>query len=47
MAINTTALVKASSFITIDADADITEGETLVIGGKTYTFNASRTTRQR
>jgi hypothetical protein len=41
MAINTTALVKASSFITIDADADITEGETLVIGGKTYTFNAS------
>jgi hypothetical protein len=41
MAINTTALVKASSFITIDADADITEGETLVIGGKTYTFNAT------
>jgi hypothetical protein len=34
-------LVHASSFYTIDADADITEGETLVIAGKTYTFNAT------
>jgi len=38
MAIDT-ALVRAESFFTIDATADITDGETLVIAGKTYTFN--------
>lgn len=36
-----TALVRASTFFTIDADIEITEGETLVIAGKTYTFNAT------
>lgn len=38
-----TALVRASTFYTIDADADITDGETLVIGGKTYTFQSTLT----
>lgn len=33
------ALERASTFITIDADAEITDGETVVIAGKTYTFN--------
>lgn len=37
------ALVNASSFYTIDADEDITDGETLVIAGKTYTFQATLT----
>jgi hypothetical protein len=36
-------LVRASTFYTIDADADITDGETLVIAGKTYTFQTTLT----
>lgn len=36
-------LVRASTFYTFDADAEITNGETLVIGGKTYTFQTTLT----
>jgi hypothetical protein len=43
MATDITALVRASTFFTADADADITDGETVVIGGKTYTFKATLT----
>ena len=38
---NTVTLVRASSFYTIDDALDMAEGETLVIGGKTYTVNAT------
>ena len=37
------ALVRAFADYTIDADTDITDAETLVIAGKTYTFQASLT----
>jgi hypothetical protein len=36
-------LVRASTFFTLDDDTDITDGETLVIGGKTYTFQDTLT----
>lgn len=41
MPVQATTLVKASTFYTGNADADITDGETVVIGGKTYTFDAT------
>lgn len=41
MPIQTTTLVRAFATLTADADADIVEAETLVIGGKTYTFDAT------
>ena len=41
MPIQATTLVKASTFYTGDVDADIADGETVVIGGKTYTFDAT------
>ena len=41
MATVVTALVKASTFYTIDLDAEIVADETVVIGGKTYTFKAT------
>jgi hypothetical protein len=34
----TTALVRATGTITLDVATEATEGETVVIGGKTYTF---------
>ena len=40
MAANET-LVRASTFITIDADGEVTDTETIVVGGKTYTFDAT------
>lgn len=36
-------LKRASTFITIDDDADVTDGETVVVGGKTYTFQTTLT----
>jgi len=36
-----TALERASTFITIDADGEVTNGETIVVAGKTYTFNST------
>ncbi len=35
---NTITLVRASSFITLDAAGEAVNAETVVIGGKTYTF---------
>ena len=40
MAIDTT-LVRASQTITLDEAGEATDGETIVIGGKTYTFRAT------
>jgi len=37
----TTALVRATATITLDDAAEATDTETIVIGGKTYTFNAT------
>ncbi len=37
----TTALVKADAILTATADADIADAETVVIAGKTYTFNST------
>jgi len=37
----TTALVRASTFITLDAAGEATDGQTLVVGSKTYTFRAT------
>jgi phage tail sheath gpL-like len=37
----TTALVRATQTITLDAAGEATDGETLVIGSKTYTFRAT------
>lgn len=37
------ALAFASTFYTFDDDAEITNGETLVIAGKTYTFQTTLT----
>lgn len=39
----TTTLVKADAIYTADADADITDAETVIIAGKTYTFKTSLT----
>lgn len=41
MPIQATTLVKAFATLTGSADADITDAENVVIGGKTYTFKAS------
>ncbi len=38
-----TAFVKSDAILTATADADIVDGETVVVGGKTYTFKASLT----
>ena len=40
MPIQGTTLVRAFATLTADADADIVEAETVVIGGITYTFDA-------
>ena len=40
MPIQGTTLVRAFATLTADADADIVEAETVVIGGVTYTFDA-------
>lgn len=40
MAVDTT-LVRASQTITLDAAGEATDGETIVIGSKTYTFRAT------
>ena len=42
MAIDTT-LARASTFYTIDAVGEITNGETIVVAGKTYTFQDTLT----
>lgn len=39
----TTALVKSDAVLTATADANITDAETVVIAGKTYTFKTSLT----
>ena len=41
MPIQGTTLVRAFATLTADADADIVEAETVVIGGVTYTFDAT------
>lgn len=43
MSLATAVPTRASTFYTIDADADITDGETLVVAGKTYTVQATLT----
>ncbi len=35
------ALVRAATFFTIDAAGEVTDGETVIIAGKTYTFKAT------
>ncbi len=40
MPVQGTTLVRAFATLTADADADITDGETVVIAGLTYTFEA-------
>ena len=43
MSLTTAVPVKASTFYTIDDAADLVDGETLVIAGKTYTFQDTLT----
>ena len=41
MPLQGTTLVRAFATLTADADADVVEAETVVIGGVTYTFDAT------
>lgn len=43
MSLTTTPPVRASTFYTIDAVGEITNAETIVVAGKTYTFQATLT----
>ena len=47
MSLVTAVPVKASTFYTIDAAGELTNGETVVIAGKTYTAQATLTDSER